>query len=191
MIAGQLPHSNWHQSPPFTGCTGQQRRNCSGYHMSPYVTLMQQTKHCLHNHNTIHHSSVFVLMRLNVCLSCRFPLTPHSLMTITALRWWQYSLYSAQYTHWGSESKNSHRSIPLSLSHLTRQSSPSIIWLGNATRTQNTSTPKCFIIVMLSSWGRYNNSFFDVDFSRCLLFWRSDDKIFSFPLFFYSSRTEG
>ena len=126
-------------------------------------------------------------MRLNVCLSCRFPLTPHSLMTITALRWWQYSLYSAQYTHWGSESKNSHRSIPLSLSHLTRQSSPSIIWLGNATRTQNTSTPKCFIIVMLSSWGRYNNSFFDVDFSRFLLFWRSDDRT-SFPLFFYSSR---
>ena len=40
---------------------------------------------------------------------------------------------------------------------------------------------------MLSSWGRYNNSFFDVDFSRFLLFWRSDDRI-SFPLFFYSSR---
>ena len=51
VIAGQLPQSNWHQSPPFTGCTGQQRRNCSGYHMSPgyaYATneaLLTQSEH--------------------------------------------------------------------------------------------------------------------------------------------------
>ena len=136
---------------------GQQRRN-SGYQMSPGYAYVTPTSTADPTITTIMITKLSVLMSLNVCLSCNFPLTPSLRCPLHSVQVMTVQLYSAQYTHWGRlwVSKNSLRSIiPLSLISLGSQvsSSPSIIWLGNVTRTQNISTPKCFIIVMLSSWG--------------------------------------
>ena len=61
---------------------GQQRRN-SGYQMSPGYAYVTPTSTADPTITTIMITKQSVLMSLNVCLSCKFPLAP-SLISITA-----------------------------------------------------------------------------------------------------------